>query len=296
MSRRPWIRRAEVGEGRLGLLALGAHGADVGQGPRPDAVEVGAAQECGWDRRWGSASGPIVLPWPGDRAGAARRGVPVDGPTHDGGPRDGPEGAAVGTDVGRVAFDLDGCRAAGRRSATRLIRTRSGRRGSRRATTCPGLGPKRRRPREPDHHQAVTGEEGRGHRRPHHLDPAERAVQPDEHHDHHRRQGSGPPDPAGTHRSADHQRQQRAWSGAHVRPPTKLGKVSRQGTMTQSLPDAHPRPCKEGVPLMRIVDHATHRPRPSVRSQGGRTPTATFRAASTTRPRPESRPSRSRAR
>ena len=60
---------AEVGQGHLGLLALGAHGPDVGQGPLPHVVEVAAGQNAvevvlvAWHQaRWyspGRARGPL---------------------------------------------------------------------------------------------------------------------------------------------------------------------------------------------------------------------------------------------
>ena len=60
---------AQVGEGQLGLLALGAHGSDLREGPAADVVEVSAGQNAvevvlvaGHHARWyspGQGAGPF---------------------------------------------------------------------------------------------------------------------------------------------------------------------------------------------------------------------------------------------
>ena len=105
-----------------------------------DAVEVGAGQDAARGRPCGWASRSMVLPRPGHRAAPACGGVPVDGPADDGRAGHRAEDPAVGAGLGGRRPPPRGCPARRSTAATRLIRMRSGCRGSRTATTSPGSG------------------------------------------------------------------------------------------------------------------------------------------------------------
>src|SRR5580700_1118557 len=130
---------AEVGQGHLGLLALGAHGPDVGQGLGLDAVQVGAGQNAiefvlvAWHHaRWySSGQGPGPL----RPAGAYRYTARPTTEERGTGPN-----CRLSVLASRASPATS--RVPDRRStdATRLISTREGSLGSRTAMTSPGLG------------------------------------------------------------------------------------------------------------------------------------------------------------
>ena len=167
---------------------------------------------------------------------------------------------------------------AGRRDRPVDQDRRTGRRGSRTATTSPSRPPSHGRGR-PQHDQAVAGQQGRRHAAPRQPRPA--ATTPHA------------PTATPTHRR---RRPLHRRAGSRGCQESELGSWSRMTARISVARNQH-RPLtwpREGVLPMRIIDRLLATARPVQPAQRRSTPTATSPAASTTRPRPASRPSRSR--